>query len=238
MIIKPCHSANQIFRPPTFKAVQLEGQESFIQSFKPPINKTIIKFRILSLTLAFAMFASFSPVYGQIELFSTETWLSDDMTLPFPEKSTERNYLNGIRLSFEPQLGIVSPWGMNRLDVQQLVQIPKVGIETNLLKGYVGLQITYIIPTQVTFDEKSELLNNRVLIPKNGKVQLDGGVTIGLTFFNGILAGGFGYLNYDQRDFNMKSPEFKREHTSDMFGYLSLQPVAVVRSAIKIINGI
>jgi hypothetical protein len=85
----------------------------------------------------------------------------------------------------------------------------------------------------VTFDSKSDVINKNLLKTTDRSVQLDGGVAGGFTFFDGIISIGVGYLNYDQRDFNQSSPDFKWKYTSNYFGYVNIQPISAIRSAIK-----
>jgi hypothetical protein len=65
-----------------------------------------------------------------------------------------------------------------------------------------------------------------------GRVSVDYGVALGLSFFDGILAIGFGGIFYDKRDF--KNPEaINPSWFQNNYLYFNIQPVSALRAVIK-----
>jgi hypothetical protein len=57
-------------------------------------------------------------------------------------------------------------------------------------------------------------------------------MTIGLTAVDGVLSLGFGFLNYDQRDFT-ESARADKSNARDSFFYVNIQAVEALKGAIK-----
>jgi len=124
--------------------------------------------------------------------------------------------------------------------VENITTLSKVGLETNLFKNYVSLQALFIAPSKVQLDEKS-LLRINASTPGNtmpgtkdpeGKLEVDYGFGIGLSFIDGMLAFGYAGIFYDKRDFVNISTRSRGEYQNNFF-YFNIQPISVVKSLIK-----
>lgn len=164
------------------------------------------------------------------ESFSTAGWLKDDLTLVFSDK---RNYLSGLRFVFEPLVGAPIQMGDNRIKSELIVASPKLGIETNIYKGWVAIQFVYFTPFQIQFDDQSPVVTQNLIATNDNKVDMDFGIGAGLSLIDGIISIGFGTLYLDQRDFLKSSPQFKERYTKRSFLSLSIQPVSAVRKILR-----
>lgn len=139
----------------------------------------------------------------------------------------------GIRFVFEPQLGYLFQDGDDRFEPGNFASLSKFGFETNLYRGYVGLQLTLIYPNTITLDSLSvsrELLKN-----SSGVVDVEAGLGMGLTFFDGLLALGIGNLWYDERawtDYRDLRAAGRGHLFRDWFGYFNIQAVQALKKSI------
>jgi len=127
-------------------------------------------------------FSSFMNIPGQCQLLSTEDWLKDATTIPLDdadERKVFANSFNGLRIIFEPQLGTIIQSGNDRFISENFEALERIGIETNLFKGYVSLQTLFIYPSVVELDEQSLLRQNGNVIDPNGKIKVDYGFAVG-----------------------------------------------------------
>ena len=162
---------------------------------------------------------------------STDRWLQDQTTIKFPNGET-RNYLSGVRLIFEPQWGTLIQNDKNRIDEKFLMNMSKFGIETNIYQGWIALQINYIFPTHVEFDSQSDIVVNSYLKNSEKKADLDIGFSVGLSFFDGIIAVGAGWAFLDERDF---IDSYNGSKSID-FVYINIQAVSTVKTLLKVIR--
>jgi hypothetical protein len=165
--------------------------------------------------------------------FSSESWCEDDLTICL-EGRAGRGIFNGVRIVFEPQLGVLFQSGENRLENTSFRALERIGIETNLSGAAVAFQALLMYPSTVEFDAKSPI--RPWIKDTSGKVGVDYGIALGLSFLDGILAVGGGRLDYDQRDFAEKNAAGEpqpEDALQDFFLYFNVQPIAAIRSAIK-----
>lgn len=180
-----------------------------------------------AILICICLAAGYSSLSAQI--FSTEKWLEDATTIKFGKKPNKKMF-SGVRIVFEPQLGALIQTTDNRIVGQNFRSLEKIGLETNLFKGYVSLQTLFVYPSTVQLDDQSPLrLNNNTLDPE-GKIDVDYGFSIGLSFFDGIIAVGYGGIFYDKRDFQNAPQEFNFQNN---FVYFNIQPISAVKSLIK-----
>jgi hypothetical protein len=168
----------------------------------------------------------------------TEYWLQDLTTISFGGPETERNYFrnsfNGIRLLFEPQFGHVFQTVNNRVEPNDYNSLVKFGFETNLFMGNVALQCLIIFPATVQMDNSSMIRANQHIIDPTGRVAVDYGLGVGLSFFNGILALGFAGIFFDERGFtNMNDISRQTFNYQTNFVYFAIQPVSGIKSVIQ-----
>jgi len=163
-------------------------------------------------------------------VFSSQKWVQDATTISFGHP--ERKSFTGLRFVFEPQLGVCLQSGQNRFENNSFKGLEKIGFETNLEQGYVSFQGLFIYPSNLQFDEKSPLRINHNLTDSIGRVGVDYGFALGLSFFDGILAIGYGSVFYDRRDFQntigMGNGIFKKG-----FIYFNIQAISTLKAAIK-----
>lgn len=140
--------------------------------------------------------------------------------------------LNGLRIVYEPQIGVLLQTLENRFENKPFLNLNKIGFEVNLYDGWISIQLLGIAPGNIQFDDKSPLRINKNTIDTTGKVNVDYGGAVGLSIFDGMISVGFGGIFYDRRDFvnvqNMSKSIFQNN-----FVYLNLQPVSLVKAAIK-----
>lgn len=171
---------------------------------------------------------------SQNSLWTTDSWLDDDTTISFGDSTKFKNCFNGLRFILEPQLGLFLQEGEDRFNLENFKSLERLGLETNLLKGYISLQGIIVYPSVVELDNKSPLRINNNTIDPLGKVNVDIGFSLGLSFLDGMVAVGFGGLFYDKRDFqgvNGENGEFQ-----DNFWYFNIQPVSAIRKGIKFLK--
>jgi hypothetical protein len=162
-------------------------------------------------------------------LESIKVWCDDATTVC---GETPRQMFNGLRFVFEPQLGVLMQNGRNRFDETSFRALEKIGVASDLMGRRMGVQLLFIYPSTVQFDEQSPIrINNQLADANEGKVDVTWGATIGLTFLDGLLAAGYGILRYDPRDFATGFDS--RSNTRDSFFYLNVQAVEAVKGAIK-----
>jgi len=161
--------------------------------------------------------------------FSSENWCHDQTTISFSESAKHRAYLSGIRIIFEPQFGTLVQFGDNKFKVDDLIDLPKIGFETNIYKGWMAFQFGVLYPSSIKYDEDSPIVKNQCLITGNDVVDVEIGGTIGLSFIDGIIACGIASVRLEERD-------FRDSYTGDFiknFIYFNVQPAAVIRGLIK-----
>lgn len=160
----------------------------------------------------------------------TKVWCDDATTVCW---TVDRSWLSGVRFVFEPQLGVLVQSGKNRFDSTNLKALEKIGLATTLWGKQVGLQLLFIYPSTVQFDAQSPVrVNKQLLDAEAGKVDVDWGLTFGLTLIDGVLSTGVGILRYDPRDF-INVPANEKSIYRDTFFYLNIQVVEALKSAIK-----
>lgn len=200
-------------------------------SFNSPLKYHLMK----ALLLIFAYILTL-PIFstGQTTptpYLSTENWLKDATTIQF-SSPTSRNSLNGLRFIFEPQLGVLIQESDNRVIVENLTTLSKIGFETNLYKNIISFQILFISPSKVQLDEDSPLRKEGQTKDIEGKLNVDFGISAGLSFIDGILSIGFGGIFYDKRGF-VSSITGDRGEYQNNFIYINIQPISAIKSLIK-----
>lgn len=145
--------------------------------------------------------------------------------------------LAGLRLVFEPQLGVLFQSGNDKFEDANFRSLEKIGLETNLIEGLIGLQGMLIYPSTLKFQQDSPLLEKGFIKDEeNGQVRVEVGFSFGVTFLDGILAVGYGWVNYDERDFINVDQITSTTSDSpflDGFFYFNVQPIAAIKSALK-----
>ena len=179
--------------------------------------------------------------------FSTTRWCKDSGTLCWSKK---RKWLNGVRIVSEPKLGTVFGGGGDRIESNSFGELSIIGFEFNIKGAWVATQIAMIAPGTVKLDVQSEtvvkgylndpdLVANGELTENKRTVDVDYGLSLGLTFFDGLLAVGVGYLDFDERDFFIRDDDGRVmddvpwQDKSDFYTFFSLQPVSSLRAAFK-----
>lgn len=172
---------------------------------------------------------------AQPGLLSTDNWLKDATTITFskPEDRDKfKNTFNGIRIIFEPQLARVVQFGSNRFESKIFGGLDRFGVEINLYKGFVSLQLINIFPSVVQFDQLSPIRKFGYSIDPQGKVAVDFGLAAGLSFFDGIIAIGYGNLFYARRDFKPHA-YYNETLFRDEFIYIDIQAISAIKAAVK-----
>lgn len=159
----------------------------------------------------------------------TPTWCRDATTICWSET---RAMFAGIRFVFEPQLGVLIQNGEDKFDNANFRALEKVGVATTLAGRWIGLQALFIYPSAVQFDEQSPSRTNGRVVDAEGKVDVEWGGTVGVTFLDGIISVGIGMLRYDERDF-VGSQGLDRSTFRDSFTYVNFQAVEAIKGAIK-----
>lgn len=130
---------------------------------------------------------------------NTADWCADATTVCW---SDTRSALAGFRLVFEPQLGVLVQSGDNKFESTNFNALEKIGVAFPLYGRQLGVQVLFIYPSTIQFDEQSPIrVSNAVLDDADGKVDVEWGLTIGVTVLDGVLSTGVGFLRYDRRDF-------------------------------------
>ncbi len=169
-------------------------------------------------------------------LLSTDNWLNDATTITFSkpeERKRWKNSFNGLRLIFEPQLGTVMQNDEDSFEAQNFGSLERIGLETNIYKGGIALQGLFFYSSEVQLAEENTLRTNNWLNDPSGRVNVDYGVALGFSLFDGVVALGYGSLFYDQRDFR---GDFSQRNTSKLnngFWYVNIQTISFVKTAIK-----
>lgn len=147
------------------------------------------------------------------------------MTIPFSNTTKTRPYLSGVRMIFEPQLGVVIQPGLNKVAVQQLHDIPKFAAETNIWQGWLSIQAGIIYPSTINFEDDSDILPYL----KTGTVDINYGLSFGVTLLDGIIALGYGVIYFDRSDF---SNNYDGRLTGN-YWFFNVQPASLVRFGVK-----
>ncbi len=166
------------------------------------------------------------------EGLSTERWLQDDLTISFNNGET-RNYFSGIRLLFEPRLGGIVQFGENRFKSEQFTELSKFGIEVNLHKAWTAIQLHAILPSTIAFDDQSPVRLNGMTLDTEGVVDIDFGLGMAFSFMDGIFSVGYGFIQYDSRDFDKLHVNYSRSVLNDGYFSINVQPVSAVRKIVK-----
>lgn len=168
--------------------------------------------------------------------FSSENWVRDATTFKIPGRDSKASF-SGIRILFEPQLGFLIQEQGNRVIVENLSTLGKFGVETNIVKNWVSLQLLFITPTKVQLDEDSPLRQSAAIpgMPATkdpeGKLNVDYGIGAGLSFLDGMLSLGYSGIFYDKRGFvNIVKNEGQYQNN---FIYLNIQPISAVKALVK-----
>lgn len=170
--------------------------------------------------------------------FSTIYWLKDDFTISFFSEETKeseiRDYFSGIKLLLEPTIGIIDQ-GKNANTIEKTFLdktsniIPGFGVESNIFKSIISLQIIYVFPTSVQFDDMSDIIKLKLLNNSNKTVGVIRGFGFGLSFLNSICSIVWMKLYYDPRDFK----NINENLNSSNFIYFNIQPISAVRELMK-----
>jgi len=107
----------------------------------------------------------------------------------------------------------------------------KFGLETNLINGAVALQGLLVLPSTITIDANSQVRVNGNLVNSSGAVAVNYGLALGLSFFDGIIAIGWGGLFYDKRDFTGITGNPGNVYQSN-FVYFNIQPISAIKALI------
>ena len=151
-------------------------------------------------------------------VMSTASWCADQMTICWapPQGSTGffRRSLSGFRLTVEPGTTGLFQSGGSRLERGSLLGTATVGAEINLFAGWISAQAQAVLP----FDARLEFNGDAVAEP-TGPFRVHGGVMLGGTLLNGVVAAGWGRLFHDGSG-------------SGQFAYVGIQPVTMARIVI------
>lgn len=160
--------------------------------------------------------------------FSSESWCEDQMTIVFSEKTRKRNFFSGIRIVFEPQISGIIQRG-DKIDAKSIQLAPKFGIETNLWRGIMSLQLGIIYANTIKFEESSGVVTGGYLKGNTNEVDMDYGFNVGLALFDGIFAIGYGKLYLDPNDF----VDNYDGSTDKKFIFVTFQPISSIRAWVK-----
>jgi len=169
---------------------------------------------------------SIFKTYGRL---SSEAWCADQSTVAFSKKRRHAKSFSGIRFVFEPQLGATFQGGKNQFEDTNIKELPKIAIETNLIRAAVSLQLGLIYPSSITLDSKSAIVKDSSLVRGGNKVDVKYGFTVGAAILDGVFAIGWGRILYDKRD-------FKKEFAGNFhesFVFVNLQATSAVKNIIK-----
>lgn len=169
--------------------------------------------------------------------FSSNTWLNDQLTIPFGAGAEKRPILSGVRLLFEPQISIVFQDNEeNKITAPDIGDIPKLGIETNLYGAWISVQAILLLPgSTVQFDEDSPIRLENLTRLEGGKLKVESGYAFGLSLLDGTLGVGYSKVLFDHRGY--RDADNSANITSGDFIYVSIQPVSIVRTLIKRAKG-
>lgn len=190
---------------------------------------------IATLTLVAPSTADAQTDAAAADRLGTVAWCKDATTVCWSDSKTQRAF-SGLRFVFEPQLGVLIQNGDNKFDNTNFRSLEKIGLATNLIGRWVGLQSLFIYPSSIQFDEQSPVRVAQQLADKSeGKVDVEWGMTFGATALDGVLSIGFGFLRYDRRDFLAEAAADKSV-TRDSFFYFNVQAVEAIKGAIKTLS--
>ena len=188
-------------------------------------------------TLVLATLFFITAGYAQeTALLSTDQWLNDATTITFStpdDRKRWKNSFNGLRLIFEPQLGTVMQNDEDGFDAQNFGALERIGLETNIYKGGIALQGLFFYSSEVQLTEENVLRTNNLTLHPGGQVNVDYGVALGFSFFDGIVAVGYGSLFYDQRDFRGDFSQRDTPKFNNGFWYINIQTISFAKTAIK-----
>lgn len=165
-------------------------------------------------------------MYGRL---SSQAWCADQTTIDFGKTRRGKSSFSGLRFVFEPQLGATFQGGTNQFEDTNIKELPKIAIETNLIKAYVALQLGLIYPSSITLDSKSSIVNDSSLVSGGNKLDVTHGFTIGVTLLDGVFAIGWGRILYDKRDFKK---DFDGNFHESFF-FVNLQSATAIKNIIK-----
>ena len=189
---------------------------------KRVIGYVILTFSVVTLLPAAVAAQGFSA--------NTADWCKDATTVCW---NNARKAFSGIRFVFEPQLGVLVQSGDNKFDSTNFKALEKIGVATSLYGRQLGFQTLFIYPSTIQFDEQSPVrVGKQILDEADGKVDVEWGMTFGVTVLDGILSTGFGFLHYDRRDFKAPST-LPKSVFGDSFFYLNIQAIEALKGAIK-----
>jgi len=192
-----------------------------------------MKKRFLLLATLFFIQAGYAQETG---LLSTDKWLNDATTITFStpdERKTWKNSFNGLRFIFEPQLGTVMQSDENSFEAQNFGSLERIGLETNIYKGAIALQGLFFYSSEVQLAEENTLRINNSLNDPSGRVNVDYGVALGFSLFDGVVAVGYGSLFYDKKDFRGDFSQRDNPKLNNGFWYINIQTISLVKTAIK-----
>jgi len=180
--------------------------------------------------------------------FTTQNWLRDGLTVDFRRSQifnvTKRNKLGtnyafaGIRLIFEPQFGNIFQRGSNRLKQTTINAIPKFGLETNLIGGWLSIQGFAVFATgSISFDEQSTVVKQHLLLNPDGTssntADIDYGYGLGISCLDGIFAIGWGNMIFDSRNYDKTNASYNDSFLANGYIYFNIQAISAVRKVIK-----
>jgi hypothetical protein len=142
-----------------------------------------------------------------------------------------KGYLAGVRFIAEPKLGYVfaRTKELNRIESGDFANFTLIGAETNLWRAIVSLQGVLITPGKAKFDNLSPIVVDKRLNDPNNEISITSGFAGGLSFFDGVIATGWGRLNLDKRQ--IQNAVDAEVHST--FFYFNIQAVSAVRAALK-----
>lgn len=192
--------------------------------------------------------------------FSAASWCEDSGTYCWRGEDKAR-WFNGVRVIGEVDLGWLIQGGRNRFVNEGFTGLTKVGLEFNVYEGLASIQTVLIAPGSVELDGQSDLVLNRRLAsfarppaaagqgtaagaelasqpaaPQADRhVKVDWGFAAGLSFFDGGISTGRGWLFYDRRDIlpTLGRPKVTPSESSDSYRYISFQPISSLRAVFK-----
>ena len=185
---------------------------------------------LLSRTVVLALIPFVFPFQSAGQgLFTTERWLSDDATVSFlPDSSADCTRFCGIRLIYEPTLGVIDQTGSNKFKTEAFsTAFSGFGVEVNVYKAWASVQLSYLFPFRVEFDELSPVLDQ---IEEGNTLSVERGFNIGGSFLDGLIGIGYGVVYYDDRELKDTASGFD---DADGYFYFNINPISGLRALIK-----
>lgn len=185
---------------------------------------------LLILALAFPGIRDLAAQEAGTTNISARRWCADSGTACW-SKPGDLSMFNGVRIVADLDLSFLFQGGRSRFE-GNIQTLPKVALETNLLGGWIALQVGLFAPGTIRLDERSEAAG--VLVERqrqSREVHFDFGWVAGLSFLDGSLSAGFGRFHYDRRDF--VAQDIADHLLSDSFRYVALQPISSIRANLK-----